>query len=230
MNHHSLSYSTFHSPSLYRASRIVPKLSVPDDTALLDAGQPNACSSEQTVVLTGQGSPEIIKTRIKGPKKNRGSNAKRKQLVRQLRTKQSKAQATKPMTCLALDCNYCQQPARLVDHKELYGKSAPKLYWFCQDCDAYVGCHPAADVNGKGGVGDGTVPMGTLANSALRRLRMKAHGSFDPFWKKQGWSRTEAYSWLAKALELPRSKCHIAMMDNKLCQQVQDLVRKQYTL
>lgn len=230
MNHHCLIYSTFHSPSLYRAPRIVPKLSIPDDHELQDPAQPSACSSEQTVTLTGQGSPEIIKTRVKGPKKNRATNAKRKQLARQLRTKQTKDHSAKPTTCLSLDCNYCKRPSRLVDHKEIYGKSAPKLYWFCEDCDAYVGCHPASDANGKGGVGDGTVPMGTLANSTLRRMRMKAHGAFDPFWKKQGWTRTQAYSWLANSLALPRGKCHIAMMDNTLCQQVQDLVRKQYTL
>ena len=59
---------------------------------------------------------------------------------------------------------------------------------------------------------------------------MKAHGAFDPYWKKQGWSRTEAYCWLSKQLEIPRSQCHIAMMDNHLCKKVQEVVRTQYTL
>jgi len=84
-------------------------------------------------------------------------------------------------------CPYCNQPAEWVENKEVYGKNYGKSYmmWLCRNCDAYVGCHQ----NTK-------KPLGTIANKELREWRKKAHLAFDPFWKKWGLKRQEAYQML----------------------------------
>ena len=66
-------------------------------------------------------------------------------------------------------CGYCKQPAALITGAVLY-PNKPKLaalrFWHCEPCGAWVGCHPAAL---NSGMGEGTVPLGGLANAELRR-------------------------------------------------------------
>ena len=61
------------------------------------------------------------------------------------------------------------------------------------------------------------MPLGRLANSALRKLKNKAHCVFDPLWLSGGMTRTEAYTWLAEQLGIPFRDCHIGMFDERLC-------------
>lgn len=91
----------------------------------------------------------------------------------------------------SVTCPYCNQPARWVDNAEIYGKRYGSSYmaWWCQPCDAYVGCHK----NTKR-------PLGTMADKDTRGARMKAHGAFDPIWKSRELSRSAAYRWLNQQL------------------------------
>lgn len=114
-------------------------------------------------------------------------------------------------------CPYCGLEARLVDEKEVYGKSrgfGPLWFCNCQPGGVYVGCHKGT-----------TLPLGTLANSRLRYWRMRAHRAFDPLHmgKKEAMSRTEAYQWLASRLGISVDDCHIAMFDEERCQTVESL-------
>ena len=80
---------------------------------------------------------------------------------------------------------------------------------------------------GKVVISDGTYPLGSLANEALRTLRPRTHGVFDPLWKDvkientsraaRAKVRTKAYSWLAALMNLPVSNCHIGMFDEEQC-------------
>ena len=94
-----------------------------------------------------------------------------------------------------------------------------KKFWQCAPCDAYVGCHPPVKANGKGGQGDGTVPLGRLANAELRRWKNSAHRVFDPLWRDGPMRRKQAYQWLAKKLGIEFKDCHIGMFDVQLCKQ-----------
>jgi len=114
---------------------------------------------------------------------------------------------------VGVTCQYCEQPAKQVhgdviypynDNKELHEKK----FWYCEPCDAYVGCHPS----GK--------PLGLLANFDLRTARIKAHYAFDRLWRCGGMTRDEAYSWLSDALVLDSRSCHIAKMDEAECKEV----------
>jgi hypothetical protein len=100
--------------------------------------------------------------------------------------------------------------------QDLYTKS----FWQCAPCDAYVGCHPPAGKNGKGGHGDGTVPLGRLANAELRRWKSFAHRVFDPMWKDGEMRRKQAYRWLAQQLNIDFKDCHIGEFDVQTCKRV----------
>ena len=119
-------------------------------------------------------------------------------------------------------CPYCGAKAQLVDGTAIYPHRpdlAEKKFYQCAPCDAYVGCHPPS-VNGQGGVGTGTTPLGRLANAELRRLKSQAHAVFDPLWRNGRMRRREAYAWLAKQLGIPATDAHIGMFDEVQCKRV----------
>lgn len=117
-------------------------------------------------------------------------------------------------------CGYCRREAALVTGDVIHpGREdlQAEYFWRCAPSDAWVSCHPPAGPGGGGGVGDGTVPMGSLANAELRRWRSSAHALFDPIWQSGKLSRHQAYGWLAKTLRIPREQCHIGMFNLEQC-------------
>ena len=111
-------------------------------------------------------------------------------------------------------CPYCGQPAELVSGGTVY-PHRPDLYdlllYRCKPCDAHVNVHKKTGE-----------PMGRLANKELRRAKMAAHRAFDPVWEDGKRTRKQAYSWLAKKMNLPPEKCHIGMFDLAQCDEVID--------
>lgn len=86
---------------------------------------------------------------------------------------------------------------RIYPHRpDLYGKS----FWLCQ-CGAYCGCHPGT-----------TEALGHPCGPATRKARSAAHAAFDPLWKRGAMGRSQAYKWLAKAINVSPARCHIGMM------------------
>jgi len=75
-------------------------------------------------------------------------------------------------------------------------------------CDTYVGCHKS----GK--------PLGTPANTILRKLRNQCHEKFDKTWRGKRRSRNEAYKILSEMMNLPIEKTHIAMFDEDKCKKL----------
>lgn len=124
-------------------------------------------------------------------------------------------------------CPYCGAKAALVTGMVIYPHRqdlADKKFYQCAPCGAYVGCHPPA-VNGRGGLGIGTTPLGRLANAELRKLKTEAHAAFDPMWKGGGMHRREAYGWLAKQLGIAANDAHIGMFDEVQCRRVVVIVK-----
>lgn len=109
-------------------------------------------------------------------------------------------------------CNYCNNEALLVSGKEVY-PHRPDLYrkrfYLCSPCNAYVGCHMNT-----------TIPLGSLANENLRKIRRQAHDMFDPLWKTSLITRKKAYKLLASHLSISPSDCHIASFNEDLCNEV----------
>lgn len=120
---------------------------------------------------------------------------------------------------MAVICDYCQQPAELVDGTVIYPDRPDlhhKRFWRCDPCEAHVGCH---DPNPRFGY-DGTQPLGRLANEGLRRAKNRAHALFDPLWRSGRMTRVQAYAWLAKKLGIAVEACHIGEFDEAMCLRV----------
>lgn len=122
-------------------------------------------------------------------------------------------------------CPYCNNRARLVTGLVIYPRRPDlghKKFWHCAPCRAYVGCHDAGV-----GQGNGTKPLGRLANAELRAAKKRAHFAFDMLWldkTNKRRARQAAYTWLAAAMGLPVERCHIGEMDVQQCEQVVQLV------
>ena len=117
-----------------------------------------------------------------------------------------------------MKCPYCDREARLVKGDVIYPKRqdlATGLYWLCEPCDAYVGCHKGT-----------RNPLGRLANAELRQAKMRAHKAFDPIWKSGRMTRRQAYAWLATRLEIPKGQAHIGMFDVETCLKVVQIMKE----
>lgn len=104
-------------------------------------------------------------------------------------------------------CDCCDSPnVDLVRNDKIYGEIFGDwpLAYLCDDCDAFVHCHP-----------DTIDPMGRMANKKTRVLRIHAHQSFDVLWKQGLLSRTEAYQWLSDSLDVPPEGCHFSMISDE---------------
>lgn len=109
-------------------------------------------------------------------------------------------------------CPYCGQPVQLVSNSAIYGREYgdwPYAY-LCKPCNAYVGLHPNTDL-----------PLGTLADRELRKCRSRSKATFHQLMKRQGWSRNEAYRWLAAEMNIPRRRCHFGMFDASQCERAE---------
>lgn len=60
----------------------------------------------------------------------------------------------------------------------------------------------------------------TPADYETRQARRRCHAAFDELWKPGGRfrSRTAAYRWLARAMNLPVSQAHIGMFNKDQCE------------
>jgi hypothetical protein len=117
-------------------------------------------------------------------------------------------------------CNYCGNPAELHDGLAVYPDRkdlAERRFWVCWGCAAWVGCHRDTDN-----------PFGSLANEELRSARIAAHAAFDPIWQQELMPRPDAYAWLAQELGIPRSHCHIGLMELDNCRRVGHIVWERF--
>lgn len=129
-------------------------------------------------------------------------------------------------------CPYCGNPAALATGSVVYPHRkdlASKQFWWCEPCDAYVGCHTQGAwtyIDGQKVISDGTLPLGRLANRELRRAKNAAHYSFDPIWREGGITRREAYALLAGMLQIPVTDCHIGWFDVVLCEKTVKVINE----
>lgn len=123
-------------------------------------------------------------------------------------------------------CPYCSKAAELVSALRIYPHRddlAHKKFWLCAPCNAWVGCHDAGV-----GQGDGTKPLGVLANAYGRAARRDAHQAFDLLWNGGPMSRKNAYAWLAKSLDIRTEDCHIGHFNESRCARVVELVNEYF--
>lgn len=56
--------------------------------------------------------------------------------------------------------------------------------------------------------------------SELAKARVQAHAAFDTKWKSGAMSRSNAYSWLARQMGLPKHECHMLQFSIEQCERV----------
>lgn len=112
-----------------------------------------------------------------------------------------------------IKCPVCGAQAQLRPASVVYGSRAAdpdaKLY-ICSRypaCDTYVAAHHRTGL-----------PMGTLADKKLRRLRVEAHAALDRLMDVSGMSKKETYRWLQLQLGLPEEEAHIAKFSELRCE------------
>jgi len=110
-------------------------------------------------------------------------------------------------------CPYCGSPAILRSADGIYkNNSAGAMLYVCSKypaCDSYVRVIPGTKT-----------PAGSLANTALRALRIETHRYFDLLFQTGIMSRNEAYEWLACMLQMPLSQTHIGNLGEYYCRRV----------
>lgn len=106
-------------------------------------------------------------------------------------------------------CPYCGAPAVLRNAESIYGFDDGTMAYVCKNyprCDSYIRAFPGTEI-----------PMGTLANAKLRRIRNVAHRFFDQLYLSNLMTRDAAYEWLAFWLACPHTHAHIALLDEYEC-------------
>lgn len=109
-------------------------------------------------------------------------------------------------------CRYCGHDVVLTSNAEIYGKEYGNgRIYLCRNCRAYVGTHTGTNI-----------PLGTLANNELRKVRNETHIIFDKLWKSPTriMTRHNAYKLLAKRMGLKIENTHIAWFELEQCKQV----------
>lgn len=105
-------------------------------------------------------------------------------------------------------CRYCAGQVELVNNSAIYGREFgdwPYAYR-CEDCKSYVGLHPNTDI-----------PLGTLATAQLRKDRNLSKDMFHKLKDQRGFSRSQAYQWLAGKMGIEVGVCHFGWFDQDEC-------------
>ncbi len=110
-------------------------------------------------------------------------------------------------------CPYCGSPVIFRSAEGIYREDGNgTMLYVCgsyPECDAYVRVHAGT-----------RIPVGSLADRNLRRLRRRAHDVFDQLYLSGYMGKQDAYQWLAGLIDAPLSEAHIGHLGEYYCGQV----------
>jgi zinc-finger-containing domain len=122
-------------------------------------------------------------------------------------------------------CNYCGSPALLVNAG---GDGYPYRddlgpLWLCKPCGAWIGVFARSKRH---------LPLGRLANAALRERKAQLHATLEPMAKAKARrdsctifeARAKGYRWLASQMNMDEKRCHIHLLDDQQCQKAIDII------
>jgi len=107
-------------------------------------------------------------------------------------------------------CPFCDQcTVKIVHHDYVYGRVYGEWPWvyMCKACWAYVGIHPFTNI-----------PLGTLADGALRKARKNCKDPFEQIYLSKKMTRDEAYMGLAEHFGIPKEECHFGWFNIEQCE------------
>jgi hypothetical protein len=111
-------------------------------------------------------------------------------------------------------CRYDGASVEIRHHEEVYGRVYGEWPWMyvCSECQARCGMHPFT-----------AIPLGTIANDELRKVRTSCKPVFERLWKTRQMTRSGAYAWLAEQLGIDPSECHWGLFEVDVCLRARDL-------
>lgn len=119
----------------------------------------------------------------------------------------------KGMIAAPTRCPYCGGTVIYRSADGIYrDNSRDTMLYVCShypSCDTYVRTHAGT-----------RIPVGSMANNELRKLRKTAHKYFDQLYKTGIMSKDDAYCWLASIIDAPLSHAHIGYLSEYYCNQV----------
>lgn len=147
-------------------------------------------------------------------------------------------------TYFPFGCDYCDGKVQLRKDVEIFGEDRGRMLWVCEnfpECNTYVKAHAKPEFN--------YMPIGTLADPNLRKLREDVHQNFDHFWMPlDGESfrriytvcdnppheidgikpkpRMVAYWWLANEMDMDYYSCAISKFNEQQCRQAISICKK----
>ena len=107
-------------------------------------------------------------------------------------------------------CPYCGSPVTYRSADGIYKDNSRRtMLYVCShypECDAYVRVHTGTNI-----------PVGTMADRKLRKLRNEAHKHFSKLIRDDYMTKQEAYQWLAGLLGAPQREAHIGYLSEYYC-------------
>lgn len=91
----------------------------------------------------------------------------------------------------------------------------------------FYGCSRWRETGCKGSHGahaDGT-PLGIPADEATKRARMRAHAVFNRLYEDGLMTRSEAYGWLQRNMQLSAEEAHIGRFTEEQCRRLIEILR-----
>lgn len=113
-------------------------------------------------------------------------------------------------------CPYCGASVNRVHSSQIFHNNTDGFYYVCSNwprCTAYTKENPIFKK-----------PTSTIADRATRLKRQEAHYWFDQMHIGFGMTKSAAYEWLAKELQIRRANCHIGLFDIEMCNRVISIV------
>lgn len=107
----------------------------------------------------------------------------------------------------------CGCAVEIAHHSQVYGRAYSEWPWMyrCPNCGSSVGMHPFTNI-----------PLGTLADDALKKARKESKQPFEMLWQSRRMTRAQAYAALADHLGIEAGKCHFGWFDAATCARAKD--------
>ena len=125
----------------------------------------------------------------------------------------------KGMNYTSMKCPYCGSTVEYRSAEGIYKDNHKNvMLYVCTnypECDAYVRVHEGTNK-----------PVGTLADSKLRAMRLEAHKLLDKIQKRGIMTKNECYQWIANTIMSPLSQAHIGYLGEYYCKMVIDECKK----
>ncbi len=92
----------------------------------------------------------------------------------------------------------------------------------------FYGCSKFPECKGSHGAHPDGRPLGLPGNRRTSLARIHAHDVFDRLWKQRRMTRSAAYAWMKRVMDLPEDAAHIGHLTSEQCERLVKLIKEQF--